>query len=181
MGLVLLLGGARSGKSARAVRLAAAWGGPVTFVATGEARDAEMAARVARHRAARPPHWRTVEAPLELAPALRGAAADAFVVVDCLTLWVANLLERGDADERVLELAAEAAALAAARPAPVVVVSNEVGWGIVPAEAATRRYRDLLGWVNAAFAGPAAQAWLLVAGRALPLGDADRLLGPDRP
>src|SRR6185503_1073686 len=115
MALTLLLGGARSGKSALAERLAARWDGPVTVVVTAEARDAEMAERIRRHRARRPAGWRTVEEP-------------------------------------VGRRARSAAAAAAARAAPTVVVSNEVGAGIVPADALSRRYRDLLGEVNAVWA-----------------------------
>ena len=98
MTLVLILGGARSGKSARAVDLAQQGGGPVTFVATGEAGDEEMAARIERHRASRPAGWTTVEEPLELRRAVAGADPDATVVVDCLSLWVANVIGRGDVD-----------------------------------------------------------------------------------
>jgi adenosyl cobinamide kinase/adenosyl cobinamide phosphate guanylyltransferase len=176
MGLTVLLGGARSGKSALAQRLAGRWDGPVTVVATGQAGDAEMAERIARHRAARPAGWETVEEPLELAAALDAADGDAFVVVDCLTLWVSNLLERGLDDARVEARARAAAAAAATRPAPTVAVSNEVGAGIVPADPLSRRYRDLLGQVNAAWAAAADQALLLVAGRAVPLTDPLELL-----
>jgi len=170
MALILLLGGARSGKSALAVRAARAWTGPVEVVVTAEARDAEMAARIQRHRAERPDGWRTVEAPRELEAALRDAAAGALVIVDCLTLWVSNLMEAGLDDEAVARRAREAAALAS-RAAPTLAISNEVGSGIVPGAALARRYRDLLGEVNAAWAGAADQALLLVAGRALPLQD----------
>jgi len=170
MALILLLGGARSGKSALAVRAARAWTGPVEVVVTAEARDAEMAARIQRHRAERPDGWRTVEAPRELEAALRDAAAGALVIVDCLTLWVSNLMEAGLDDEAVARRAREAAALAS-RAAPTLAISNEVGSGIVPGAALARRYRDLLGEVNAAWAGAADQALLLVAGRVLPLQD----------
>jgi adenosylcobinamide kinase / adenosylcobinamide-phosphate guanylyltransferase len=176
MPLTLLLGGARSGKSALAARLAGRWDGPVTVVVTGEARDAEMAERIRRHRAGRPGHWGTVEAPREFEAALAGAPADAFVVLDCLTLWVANLMEQGLDDGRVEAMARSAAATAAARAAPTVTVSNEVGAGIVPADALSRRYRDLLGQVNAVWADAADQALLLVAGRAVPLADPLELL-----
>jgi adenosylcobinamide kinase/adenosylcobinamide-phosphate guanylyltransferase len=177
MALTLLLGGARSGKSALAARLAGRWAGPVTVVVTGEARDAEMAERIRRHRAGRPGHWRTVEAPREVEAALAGAPDDAFVVLDCLTLWVSNLMEQGLDDPKVEELARSAAAAAAARAAPTVAVSNEVGAGIVPADALSRRYRDLLGQVNAVWAAAADQALLLVAGRAAPLLDPLAALG----
>jgi adenosyl cobinamide kinase/adenosyl cobinamide phosphate guanylyltransferase len=169
MGLELLLGGARSGKSALAVRRAAAYGGPVVFVATGTAGDAEMAERIARHRAERPAGWGTREAPLDLEAALASAPADACLIVDCLSLWVANLLERGDADAAIEEHAARAARLAAARAAPAIVVTNEVGLGIVPMHPLGRRYRDVLGRVNATFSLAAARAELVVAGRLLAL------------
>jgi adenosylcobinamide kinase/adenosylcobinamide-phosphate guanylyltransferase len=177
MALTLLLGGARSGKSALAAGLAGRWDGPVTVVVTGEARDGEMAERIRRHRAERPSTWRTVESPRELEAALAGAPADAFVLLDCLTLWVSNLMEDGLTDEQVRRRARSAAAVAAARAAPTVAVSNEVGAGIVPADALSRRYRDLLGQVNAAWAAAAGEALLLVAGRAVALSDPLALLG----
>ena len=169
MSLVLLLGGARSGKSALAVRLADESGGDVVFVATGEARDGEMAERIARHRAHRPAHWRIVEEPVALQQALEEAPPDACVVVDCLSLWAANLLERGDAD--IEAQAATAAAAAAARSAPTIAVTNEVGLGIVPATALARTYRDVLGRVNAVWADAAAESFFVVAGKALRLED----------
>ncbi|WP_198665552.1 cobyric acid synthase [Thermus sediminis] len=161
-GLVLVLGGARSGKSRFAQRLA----GPfATLIATAEARDEEMAARIARHRAERPPTWETLEEPLDLVGALERARHPT-AVVDCLTLWVANLLERG------LDPLAEARRfLQAARESGkrVILVSNEVGLGIVPENPLARRYRDLLGEVNALLAQEA-EVYLMVAGRPLRLG-----------
>jgi adenosyl cobinamide kinase/adenosyl cobinamide phosphate guanylyltransferase len=177
MALTLLLGGARSGKSALAVRVARGFAGPVEVVVTAEARDAEMAARIRRHRDERPRDWRTIEAPRELEAALQGAAAGALVIVDCLTLWVSNLMEQGLDDPAVARRARAAAALAAARAAPTLAVSNEVGSGVVPAAALARRYRDLLGQVNAAWAAAATRTLLLVAGRALPLQDPLDALG----
>jgi adenosylcobinamide kinase/adenosylcobinamide-phosphate guanylyltransferase len=168
MSLTLLVGGARAGKSALALRRAAATRRPVVFIATAEARDAEMADRIARHRAERDPGWATVEAPVELAGALAAAPADACVVVDCLTLWVANRFGEGQAE--VVRLATEAAELAAGRAAPTIAVSNEVGMGVVPATPVGRRYRDVLGRVNAVWAAAAADAALVVAGRPLWLG-----------
>jgi adenosylcobinamide kinase/adenosylcobinamide-phosphate guanylyltransferase len=169
MTLTLLLGGARAGKSALAQRQARAHGGPVVFIATAEAHDAEMAERIARHRTERDPEWSTVEEPADLAGALAAAPAPACVIVDCLTLWVANLLERDDT--AIVRLAAEAAELAAARAGPTIAVSNEVGMGVVPASAVGRRYRDLLGTVNAIWAQRAKAAALVVAGRPLWLDD----------
>jgi adenosylcobinamide kinase/adenosylcobinamide-phosphate guanylyltransferase len=165
--LTLLIGGARSGKSALALRRAQAFEGPVVFVATAEPRDAEMAERIARHRGERPGAWTTVEAPLEVAGALVAAPSGACVVVDCLSLWVANLLERGRDDEGILREAREAGRLAAERSSPTIAVTNEVGLGVVPASELGRRYRDLLGLVNAVWADLAFQAALVVAGRPL--------------
>jgi adenosylcobinamide kinase / adenosylcobinamide-phosphate guanylyltransferase len=169
MALTFLLGGARSGKSALAVETARAWSGQVLFVATGIARDEEMAARIARHRAERPADWTTVEEPTRLVEALQEAAPDHLVLVDCLSLWVANLLEQGWEDDSVESEARSAAGAAACREAPTVVVSNEVGLGVVPATPLGRRYRDLLGRVNAIFADEADESSFVVAGRRLRL------------
>lgn len=160
MTLVLLIGGARSGKSRLAVELGEAAGTPVTFVATGWAGDEEMAARIERHRAERPPEWATVEEPRELARALRAVPAGETAIVDCLSLWVANL--EGAAP-------AEAAEVAAARDGLTIAVTNEVGMGIVPANPSAREYRDELGRVNAQWAEVADEAWLVMAGRKLRL------------
>lgn len=168
MTLVVLLGGARSGKSALALRLAHDGGGAVTFVATGEARDDEMAARIARHRSERPAGWTTVEEPLELARVVGDAAAGETLVVDCLSLWVANLLERDD-PEAVEREAASLAGAAAARTGRTIAISNEVGLGVVPATPLGRLYRDVLGRVNTAWVAAADEAFLVVAGRALRL------------
>jgi adenosylcobinamide kinase / adenosylcobinamide-phosphate guanylyltransferase len=156
--LVVYVGGARSGKSQLAVERARASGRPGVVVATGEAGDDEMADRIARHRAERPSDWTTVEEPLELARVLRAAPADATVVVDCLSLWVAN---GGGSDDAI--------DAARARGALTIVVSNEVGLGIVPDNALARAYRDDLGRVNAAWASAADEAYFVVAGRTLRL------------
>lgn len=167
MAVVLLLGGARSGKSDLATRLAVEYGAPVTLIATGEARDAEMTERITRHREARPATWRTIEAPLDLLGAVRKASPGDFLVVDCLTLWVANLLEQG-ADAAEIERGADQV-VAELETRRGVVVSNEVGLGIVPANELARRFRDALGAVNARFAAGAERAVLMVAGRAVEL------------
>jgi adenosyl cobinamide kinase/adenosyl cobinamide phosphate guanylyltransferase len=170
MPLTFLLGGARSGKSALAARLAAEWEGSVLVLVTAEARDdRELAARIERHRRERPATWETVEEPLDLVGELRRAPAGAFVVVDCLTLWSANALEAGWSHEQVERAAGDAAALAAGRASPTVVVSNEVGMGVVPDTPLGRSFRDLQGRVNTVFAAQADRACLVVAGRALEL------------
>jgi adenosyl cobinamide kinase/adenosyl cobinamide phosphate guanylyltransferase len=170
MPLTFLLGGARSGKSGLGVRLASEWEGPVVVIATAEARDdSEFAARIARHRLERPAGWETVEEPLDLIGELGRVPDPAFVLVDCLTLWAANALEAGWSDEDVEQAAVDVAALAAGRASPTVVVSNEVGMGVVPATPLGRSFRDLLGRVNTEFAARAERACLVVAGRALEL------------
>lgn len=166
MALTLLIGGTRSGKSDAALTMAAKWSGPVRFVATAEARDDEMAERIARHRAARPAEWTTIET----ADVVHALADDgAFVIVDCVTLLVSRLMERELSDADVISAVEELATAAAGRAAPTVVVSNEVGSGIVPDNALARRFRDLIGAVNRRLAEAADRTLLVVAGRALPL------------
>jgi adenosyl cobinamide kinase/adenosyl cobinamide phosphate guanylyltransferase len=176
--LTVLLGGARSGKSRLAVELAVASGAAVTFIAAGEPGDEEMAARIAAHRAQRPAGWLTVEEPYALETAVAAADVSHTVVVDCLTLWTANALARDGDPELVLAAATGAAEAAARRGALTIAVSNEVGLGIVPLEPLSRAYRDLLGSVNRAWVEAAAEAALVVAGRALVLRDAAGLLAP---
>lgn len=167
MGFVLLLGGARSGKSDLARRLGLDSGRHVTFIATAAAGDEEMAERIALHRADRPSGWTTVEATVELLDGIASAPADDFVIVDCLTLWVSNLLGAGREAEEIRRLAAAVAETMAARPG--VVVTNEVGLGIVPANPLARVFRDTLGTVNSVFAAHAERSLLMVAGRTLEL------------
>lgn len=166
MSLVVLLGGARAGKSALAIGLAGRWDGPVAYVATAEPGDDEMVRRIERHRAERSTEWTTIEEPHALRAALDGLDASTLAIVDCLTLWVANLLARGDP---VLDDARAVAELAAERRAPVIAVTNEVGLGVVPATPAGREYRDVLGAVNAIFVRRARDAAFVVAGRPFPL------------
>ncbi|MBO0794052.1 MAG: bifunctional adenosylcobinamide kinase/adenosylcobinamide-phosphate guanylyltransferase [Ktedonobacteraceae bacterium] len=178
--LILILGGARSGKSSFAERLALRSGRSVAYIATATAGDADMEERIKRHRAGRPASWLTVEEPLNLARALREAAAGADVLLlDCLTLWLSNwLLRRGDIDDAELADGGEGYSeevlaviddllIEFARLAPrkvLVVVSNEVGLGIVPAYALGRLYRDILGRINQRLAAAAERVYLMVAG-----------------
>jgi adenosyl cobinamide kinase/adenosyl cobinamide phosphate guanylyltransferase len=167
MSFVLLLGGARSGKSSTAVRLASDSGSAVTFIATATAGDGEMAERIARHREARPASWRTVEAPLDVLGALEATPDGDFLVIDCLTLWVSNLLGQG-ATPTQIDAAADRI-VEALEGRRCVVVTNEVGLGIVPVNELARLFRDVLGSVNARFAASAERALLMVAGRAIEL------------
>jgi len=164
--LALILGGARSGKSRLAQELAEGFPPPWLYVATGEARDAEMAARIARHREARGPQWETWEVPLEVPHALaRAGKAFGAVLVDCLTLWLSNLLTQKE--DRVAGTLEELAAAVQALGCPTILVSNEVGWGIVPDNPLARRFRDLAGRLHQRLAAAADVVILTVAG--LPL------------
>ncbi|MEM6488224.1 MAG: bifunctional adenosylcobinamide kinase/adenosylcobinamide-phosphate guanylyltransferase [Pseudomonadota bacterium] len=161
--VTLVLGGARSGKSARALTLAPA-GAPRLFVATAEALDDEMAERIARHRAERGADWAVAEAPLDLAVPLGAAPAEGTVVIDCLTLWLSNLLHH----QRDVDAETEAllAALADA-PGRAVLVSNEIGMGLAPMNALGRAFRDAQGRLNQRVAAAADRVEFVAAG--LPL------------
>ena len=173
--LTVLLGGARSGKSSLALRLARASGRPVTFIATAEARDSEMAERIARHRSERPADWSLLEEPLELANALASTPGEALAIIDCLSLWASNLLEAGSSDDEIDAAAITLVERARDRAGPTIVVSNEIGLGIVPLGELTRRYRDVLGRLNSSFCDHADRAALVVAGRALRLDRSEDL------
>jgi adenosylcobinamide kinase/adenosylcobinamide-phosphate guanylyltransferase len=192
--LTLILGGARSGKSDFALQLARASGRPVMFVATMEAGDDELRARVARHRAERPAAWRTIEAPIALEEALSSQTDVAsLVIIDCLTLWVSNLLMAAlpDADSIAPDVVQAAivdivrrveklTAWCAAFDGDVVIVSNEVGSGVVPAYVLGRVFRDALGAANRDVAARADGVYHVVAGLAIDL-KATGAIHVDRP
>jgi adenosylcobinamide kinase / adenosylcobinamide-phosphate guanylyltransferase len=163
--LTLVLGGARSGKSRHAEGLIAALPPPWTYVATAEAGDEEMAARIKSHRERRGAQWRTIEAPRELAKAL-AACGDGPVLVDCLTLWLSNLML---AEANVEEETAQLEETLAATKGPLVLVANEVGSGIVPSYPLGRRFRDMQGILNQRMAARAERVILMVAGLPLAL------------
>ena len=163
----LILGGARSGKSRRAIALAESTGLALSFIATARPSDAEMAARIARHRAERSAAWRVTEAPLDLVGALAAARAPhGVVVVDCVTLWLANLMEIGEDTTRAVEALAEE--LVRAR-GPVIVVSNEVGFGLAPLTPLGRAFRDEQGFANQRLARACGHVEFVLAGLSLPL------------
>ena len=160
--VVLVLGGARSGKSGYAETLGDALAGPHIYIATAQAFDEEMTWRIARHRADRASHWQTVECPLELPEAIVAHdAKDSVILVDCLTLWLSNLMfgehEVADARDRL-------AGVLPAVKGTLLLVSNEVGQGIVPDNALARRFRDEAGWLNQAMARAADEVWFVTAG-----------------
>lgn len=174
--LITLLGGARSGKSAYAEALGRRHDGPVTFIATSPriAGDDDLDDRIARHRADRPATWHTIEDELDLAGAL-SSAGETFTIVDCLTTWAGNLQYHGRSEADALAACDAALTVAIERAATTVVVSNEVGMGIVPGDAVSREYRDLLGRINQRWVAAADRAMLLVAGRAVALHRPDEI------
>ena len=170
--VTLITGGSRSGKSAYALTLAQADPSLTRryFIATAEALDDEMQERIAHHRAARPRSFTTIEASLDLCGALASVAGRADIaVIDCLTLWVSNLLEQNFSDERVIAEADLLSAALAGSPFQAIVVTGEVGSGIVPDNPLARRFRDLLGWTNQRLARAADQLILMTAGYPLRL------------
>jgi adenosylcobinamide kinase/adenosylcobinamide-phosphate guanylyltransferase len=163
---LFILGGVRSGKSRLAISGIPS-GARVAFVATAEPRDAEMAARIARHQAERPGGWLTIEEPTEIVARVSELARFDRVVVDCVTVWVANLLLRGDDEDAIVKAGEGLAACVARSPCDVTLVSNEVGEGVHPSTEDGRRFRDALGAVNQRLAAACDRVVLMVAG--LPL------------
>jgi adenosylcobinamide kinase/adenosylcobinamide-phosphate guanylyltransferase len=153
--LILIGGGVRCGKSAFALNLARRLGTRRLFVATAEVRDEEMAARIARHAQERGSGFRTVEAPLDVVPAIESAREVDVAVIDCLTLWFSNLLLRGDSEAAVLGQVDRLIEAARAQPFPTIAVTNEVGMGIVPEYAIARIFRDLCGRAHQALSAGA--------------------------
>lgn len=173
--LILVLGGARAGKSTHALQQAAycerAFGSEVCFIATAQGLDEDMTARIGRHRSQRPSYWHTIEEAYQIDEALQQASNADVVIVDCLTLFVSNWLMRYDDEQQcesvVTRITKEFLRLARSRRQMIICVSNEVGLGVVPDTRLGRVYRDLLGRVNQDFAAAADEVYLLVAG--LPL------------
>nr|WP_241695706.1 bifunctional adenosylcobinamide kinase/adenosylcobinamide-phosphate guanylyltransferase [Sphingomonas ursincola] len=161
------MGGARSGKSERAQALAESQSGKLVYLATAQAFDDEMADRIARHRQDRGPRWRTVECPIDLPEAItREAAPGRVLLVDCLTLWTSNILLNELNFPAVSKQLMDA--LLAAK-SPIILVSNEVGMGIVPDNALARRFRDMAGRLNQDIAAIADRAEIMFAGLVVPL------------
>jgi adenosylcobinamide kinase / adenosylcobinamide-phosphate guanylyltransferase len=181
--ITLVLGGVRSGKSSYAQRIAEQ-ADAVTFVATAERRDDdEMHRKIERHRAERPPTWTTIEEPLDLAGVLRRTGPAQTLLIDCLTLYAANLLEAHAGDEAAQRRGVDGLCAALVAVAcPVILVSNEVGSGVVPAYALGRRFRDLVGEINQRIAAVADCVVLMVSGLPLPLkGQLPAMNAPHRP
>lgn len=166
--IVYVSGGARSGKSRFAEAYAARPGDDVTYLATAQAFDDEMRERIARHRGDRPAAWHTAEEPLDVAQAARNVQTPT-LLLDCLSLWVSNLLLAGESEDRMLAATDDLLAALRERGGLSVLVSNEVGLGIVPDNALARTYRDALGRVNQRVAAASDEAYLLVSGLPLQL------------
>jgi adenosylcobinamide kinase/adenosylcobinamide-phosphate guanylyltransferase len=170
--ITLLLGGARSGKSSYAQRLAEDSGKSVTYLATAQALDDEMSSRIQKHQSERPAHWQTLEIPLDVAAHVGGIKSE-LVILDCMTLLVTNLMMRFTADDLVdeapfteavyKEAADLLAAIRAGKP-DWLIISNEIGLGLVPPYQMGRVYRDLLGWANQRLAREADRVVFLAAG-----------------
>jgi adenosylcobinamide kinase / adenosylcobinamide-phosphate guanylyltransferase len=168
--VTFITGGARSGKSRLAEELAGRYGAPLGYLATGAAGDGEMAARIARHQARRGADWQTMEEPLQLTGVLRGHDGYfAAILVDCVTLWLTNLLMHRDDPARVLARVRELCASFAALQTPLVIVSNEVGLGIVPDNPLARTFRDLAGEANELIAAAADEVYITFSGLPLKL------------
>lgn len=157
--IILITGGVRSGKSRKALALAEEYPEKL-FVATAHAGDEEMHVRIDRHRRERGAEWETIEEPLELARAME-IRPEAVAVVDCMTLWAANAMAAEIAIDAALD---SFLAAARRRKAPVIIVTNEVGWGVVPAFESGRQFRDLAGFINQRVAAAADTVWLMVSG-----------------
>ncbi len=167
--LQLIIGGARSGKSRLAEKLATDSTLPVIYIATSQPLDGEMSERVAQHRRRRPDHWGLIEEPVELARVLReNAASGRCLLVDCLTLWLTNLLMLDDA-ERLVQEREQLLETLASLPGEIIFVSNETGLGVVPLGELTRRYVDEAGWLHQALAERCQRVVLTVAGLPLTL------------
>jgi adenosylcobinamide kinase / adenosylcobinamide-phosphate guanylyltransferase len=170
----LILGGARSGKSSCAERLAMNHGQELVYIATAEARDDEMGQRIRNHIEQRGPKWQTIEEPINIADViLKTSRSQNVLLVDCLTLWLSNLLDQG------LELEKEITALIAAihaSPGSIIFVTNEVGQGIVPMNALARTFRDEAGWLNQKIAAAVDNVYFITAGLPHPLKENNILL-----
>lgn len=175
-GLTLITGGARSGKSSLALRIGQNWGQQVHFIATASAGDDDMARRIENHKSERPDDWETTEAPLEVASAVAEVPPNSLLILDCLTMWTANMLlsgaEMGRIEDEALRLSSEIVE----RESPSIVVTNEVGLGIVPDNELSRQYRDLLGRVNQSVAHNAAQTLFACSGKVLRLENIEDVL-----
>lgn len=167
-GLLLLLGGARSGKSSLAVDLASESASTVVYVATAQAFDEDMKARIERHKRERP-DWQTIEQPTDILKEIKETSSSSLLIIDCLTMWVSNLYLRGDSENEISRASSQLLMELSNRPGRTIAISNEVGLGVVPETHLGREFREILGRVNQQWARAAQQSLFLVAGKALQL------------
>ena len=169
-GFIFVVGGARSGKSSHALSLASARkASEKVYIATAQAFDAEMSERIEAHRFERGDGWKTIEEPLEVAKTIEALGPGKVIVIDCLTLWLSNLIHSEKDDAKIKEEIAALAKAFSGAPSVVIGVSNEVGLGLVPENALARRFRDLSGLMNQAMASKADEAWFIASGLPLKL------------
>lgn len=166
-GFTFVIGGARSGKSSFALKLANSIPGPRAYLATAEARDSEMEERIARHKRERGEGWESLEEPRDLYGTLSGIGGYNVVLIDCFTLWVSNMMEAGAGEDKIVEEAGKIAVLSRKTRASIIAVSNEVGLGLVPETPLGRRFRDIAGLVNQKIAEAADTVFFIASG--LPL------------
>lgn len=172
--IIFITGGSRSGKSSHGQALAESIAGPRVYIATCPVVDEEMAVRIEKHRAQRhASHWQTIEEPIDLAGALRGTRESSVRLIDCLTLWINNLLYQAEGrgqevtEDDIARLCSELLAVCADLPGEVIFIANEVGMGIVPDNSLSRRYRDLAGRCNQIMAAGADRVILMICGLTL--------------
>lgn len=161
---VFVIGGARSGKSSFALKLALAMPGEKTYIATGTASDPEMKVRIEKHKGSRGVCWKTIEEPREIAARLTAIGHNGAILLDCLTLWISNLMQAGLTDDEIMKEAGALAKSCKKAKADVVIVSNETGLGIVPENRLARRFRDASGLVNQLMAQEAGAVYFVAAG-----------------
>jgi adenosyl cobinamide kinase/adenosyl cobinamide phosphate guanylyltransferase len=171
-----ITGGARSGKSSFAEKLAISWGNEVVFLATAEGIDDDMMTRIARHQQSRPSEWTTVEEPVDIVSAGSRSPQSSTLVIDCLTVWVGNLFHRRVAQPDIEVLARDLRTFVANRAGRTIVVSNDVGLGVHPETELGRKYRDCLGRVNSIVASESEHCVFMSAGKAMMLQDVEYLL-----
>lgn len=162
--IVFITGGSRSGKTRFALSLGMQAPAPRLYIATAEARDDEMRERITNHKKERHGAWETIEETKDLATSVRGAEKYGVLIIDCITLWMSNLIEAGLTDEAIVAEAGRLAGACRAGRATAILISNEVGMGIVPENPLARRFRDLSGIVNQSLAASADEVYLIVSG-----------------
>ena len=165
--IVFITGSVRSGKSDFAVKLAKQWGKDVIFLATCKPADNEMRKRVKKHKKSRPGEWKVIEENIDISSVIKNTKKDKLVIIDCITLWVSSLLLSGLKEKKIIEKINEFTDTLKKTKLPLVIVSNEVGWGIVPDNEISRIFRDIIGIAHQKISKVSQEVYLLVSGIAL--------------